>query len=48
METRTKKRIQSKGSDVSYSLNMADTAAIGNFLLSFMSDWIVGNVEAPE
>ena len=29
------------------SLPMARVAEIGNLLLSFMSAWIVGNVEAP-
>ena len=30
-----------------HSLPMARVAEIGNLLLSFMSAWIVGNVEAP-
>ena len=33
--------------DVSHLLPMAMVAEMGNLLLSFMSAWMVGNVEAP-
>ena len=48
MQNRTERDLSMLGYTVyDHSLPIARVAEIGNLLLSFMSAWIVGNVEAP-